>query len=481
MSTSPENTNPIDPALLADFTPEDLAHFTQDELAMIVKARQRRRAKSANGNDSPNDSSDHSGSADAPLKALPNPKTSSIPFPPDCLVGSIGDYARVMSEGSEVPPEFFFAAGLTMVGAIASDRLRQALSFGVEPRLYTILLGESYRVKKSTALKHSTEFFTQIASALGLLKSDPALVLAEDYGKKGVPGRIPFYVLSGSPGSAEGLMRCFKRHRSILLALDELKMLVDKASITGSSLLSVVTSLFEGTSWESPIKSEADSSGCTDAHLSMVGCCTLDTYGHIWTREALAIGLTNRLFVVTSDARPKVSYPRRRDPAILAALQSRIGEQLARLPYEFDITPEAYDAWDAWYQSAPSSEHARRLETIGFRLLALIALTTEKTIIDAETVATVTKILDYEYAVRVLTDPIDADTSIAKMEESIRRQLSKRGRMTDRELRQYTNAKRVGLWAYDAAIKNLRNHADIVYDPHTGQYEGRPEPTEPIR
>jgi hypothetical protein len=101
----------------------------------------------------------------------PNPKTSTIPFPVDCLVGSIGEYARVMSEDSEVPPEFFFAAGLTMVGAIAADRLRLALSFGVEPRLYTILLGESYRVKKSTALKHSAEFFNQIASALGLLKS----------------------------------------------------------------------------------------------------------------------------------------------------------------------------------------------------------------------------------------------------------------------------------------------------------------------
>ncbi len=52
MSTSPENTNPIDPAMLADFTPEDLEDFTPEQLAMIVKARQRRRAKSANGNSS---------------------------------------------------------------------------------------------------------------------------------------------------------------------------------------------------------------------------------------------------------------------------------------------------------------------------------------------------------------------------------------------------------------------------------------------
>jgi hypothetical protein len=57
MSTNPENTNPIDPALLADLTPEDLADLTPDQLAMIVKARERRRAKSANGNGS----NDHNG------------------------------------------------------------------------------------------------------------------------------------------------------------------------------------------------------------------------------------------------------------------------------------------------------------------------------------------------------------------------------------------------------------------------------------
>jgi hypothetical protein len=164
------------------------------------------------------------------------PKTSSIPFPAECLVGSLGDFARVMSEGSEVPPEFYFACGLTMVGAIAADRLKLELSFEVEPRLYTVLLGESYRVKKSTALKHSVEFFGEIARALGYRTH-----AAVDGGSKKSHERDDFGVLYGV-ASAEGLTRCFQQCRSLVLAYDELRALIDKATITGSSLLPAVTS-----------------------------------------------------------------------------------------------------------------------------------------------------------------------------------------------------------------------------------------------
>ena len=43
------------------------------------------------------------------------PRVSHIAFPEDALVGSLGEYARLMADDSEVPPEFYFACGLTMV------------------------------------------------------------------------------------------------------------------------------------------------------------------------------------------------------------------------------------------------------------------------------------------------------------------------------------------------------------------------------
>src|SRR5689334_4684962 len=43
------------------------------------------------------------------------PHYSTLEFPRDAMVGSIGDLARLLAKGTEVPEEFYFAAGLTVV------------------------------------------------------------------------------------------------------------------------------------------------------------------------------------------------------------------------------------------------------------------------------------------------------------------------------------------------------------------------------
>lgn len=35
---------------------------------------------------------------------------NSLALPPDAMVGSIGDLARTLADGTEVPEEFYFAA-----------------------------------------------------------------------------------------------------------------------------------------------------------------------------------------------------------------------------------------------------------------------------------------------------------------------------------------------------------------------------------
>jgi hypothetical protein len=94
--------------------------------------------------------------------------------------------------------------------------------------------------------------------------------------------------------------------------------------------------------------------------------------------------------------------------------------------------------------------------------MAIIALTMDKTEIDAETVDIVCRMLDYELQVRTLTDPIDADGIIAKLEEAVRRNLAAKGKLTKNQLRRATNADRSGLWAFDQALRNLTNAGDIV-------------------
>jgi hypothetical protein len=376
-------------------------------------------------------------------EAAPAPR--KVAFPEDCLVGSIGDFARIMSKGSEVPPEFFFAAGLTMVGAIASTKLTLGIRFDVEPRLYTVLLGGSGIVKKSTAMKQSIAFFNE------LNVSEPPLI---SYGV----------------ASAEGLVSDLNKATGgrLVLGYDELRALVDKCNIKGSTLLSAVTSLFEQTKWHNTTKSAKNSVHCDNAHLSIVGCCTEDTYKHIWSSQAIGIGLVNRLFIVLSDGGSAESWPNEVIERNLQPIRDRIETQLARLPLKFDPTGEAREVWDAWYKTPRPSTHATRLDTIGFRLLALIALTTEKDVIDAETVQVVCRILDYELKVRMLTDPIDADSVIARLEESVRRNLGAKGKLSKNQLRRATSADKYGIWAFDQALKNLLGAKDIC--EHYGSY-----------
>jgi uncharacterized protein DUF3987 len=367
-------------------------------------------------------------------------KNTQLTFPLDAMSGSLGDFARTMSAGTEVPEEFYFAAGLTFLGATCGDYLKLNASLNVEPRLFTVLLGESADVKKSTALRNTADFFGSVWTALG--------------------EQLPIPSICHGAGSAEGLGSCLLKSPSVVLCYDELKAFVDKSKIESSTLLPMVTSLFEQTKYENTTKKKALK--IDNAHLSMVGCCTTDTYSRMWKSSgAMSIGFLNRLFIVSANRKQRVSWPEPRDPAKVEEIRQRFVRQLIKLPLSLDMTPDAKQAWERWYGGLTASMHTRRLDSIGFRLLGLIALTTDKDSIDLSTVNTVVKILDYELTVRTLTDPIDADGKIAHLEEAIRRQLGSRGCLSERELRSFTNADRDGIWAFKAAFENLKSVKDI--------------------
>src|SRR5580692_10238602 len=367
-------------------------------------------------------------------------ENSALTFPPDAMSGSLGDFARTMAVGTEVPEEFYFAAALTFLGATCSNRLTLNASLNVEPRLFTVLLGESADVKKSTALRNTADFFESVWSGMPAVQPSPSM----SYGV----------------GSAEGLARSLEKNPiGVVLCYDELKALIDKSRIESSTLLPMVASLFEQTRYENTTKNHTLK--IEGARLSVVGCCTTDTYNSMWTADAISIGFPNRLFVVSADRKRRVSWPEPRDSAQVGEIRQRLVRQLSRLPLKFDITADAKMAWECWYDSLATSVHTKRLDSIGFRLLGLIALTNDKEVIDLPTVNTVVQILRYEFAVRTLTDPIDADRTVARLEEAVRRQLGTRGDLSERQLRRFTNADRHGLWTFQTAIKNLEIAQDV--------------------
>jgi hypothetical protein len=369
------------------------------------------------------------------------------------MIGSLGDFARVMAAGTEVPEVFYFATALTLFGNFCSGALTANVAVDADPRLYTILLGDSYLVKKSTALKRCVAFFEA-------LWREPEF-----------PSRPN--TLWGA-GSAEGLARTLQENSHLILLYDELRSFIDKTKATGAVLLPMVTSLFEGRNWDNPTKKKS-SVNVRDAHLSIASCCTVETYAEMWTPDALNIGLPNRLFVVLAECADRVAWPSHPDNIKLETIRERIRQQLGACSRRLEITPDAKQLWEEWYTAVPHTIHARRLDTIGFRLLEILALTTNKTCIDADVMNATLAILNYELAVRTFTDPFNAATLVARMEGKIRRVLSTKGPCNDRTLRQKVHSERDGLWCYKTARQNLIEFGYIRLNGKTGFYEEVPQ------
>jgi hypothetical protein len=207
-----------------------------------------------------------------------------LSFPLHAATGVIADFAHQFADGTEVPEEFYFIAGLAMFGAACSPELTVDIGMEIDTRFYTVLLGDSYSVKKSTAMRNTIDFFSSLTTR-------------------------PLHVIHGV-GSAEGLARELIGSPRLVLAHDELRSFLDKTKVQSSVLLPMATSLFESHDWDNVTKEKEKCVSVRNAHLSLISCCTTATYENMWSQEAIAIGFPNRLLLVNADAKPKVAWPR---------------------------------------------------------------------------------------------------------------------------------------------------------------------------
>jgi hypothetical protein len=218
--------------------------------------------------------------------------------------------------------------------------------------------------------------------------------------------------------------------------------------------------------------------GC---HIGLVGACTLDTFADMWSSEFTSIGFPNRLFLVKGDPQHRISLP-----AYPSVVQTEeLHQNMFRLVWKIkdrhhggngkiSLSNEATQRWDDYYMSSmTASIHSKRLDTYAFKWMMLLALSQEEFEISRETVDRSIDLIDYQLQVRKLYDPIDAENKFAHMEEKIRRYVrANSGRYVKRrELSQTTNASRVGVYLFDAAIENLVKAQEI--EPNNGRKEWR--------
>lgn len=369
----------------------------------------------------------------------------SLSFPFEVVKGAAGYFSKAHSQQMEVPLQFFFLSYLTCLGNILSHKVKLRSVLKVQPRLYTVLVGESASDKKSTAIDKAVEHFEEnvlvFHTALGL-------------------------------GSAEGLQRVFKRafknpenkdkpNASVLLAFDEFKAFVSKCKIRNSVLLECVNTLFEANRYENHTQ---EKSVMVDGQLSLLGASTIQTYERIYTAEFTDIGFPNRIFLVIGTATTSHSLPGEIPPQKIKVMSANLSAVVGFVKdgITYDIEPLAWEYYDNWYVNVHrKSVHSKRLDGYCLRLMMLLAINSLRPIIDLQTVKDAIALCNWQLEIRKIYDPIDADNNIAAMEERIRRVLKLRGPLKDYELKQYTQAHRMGLWLYDKAKKNLMIASEV--------------------
>jgi len=375
------------------------------------------------------------------------PAGVGIGFPESTYIGIAGEFAQLYSQHVESPPQFLYMTFLTYLGAVLADKVTVVSELRPSPRLYTVLLGESATARKSAALDFVDRFFREVVNV------------------------NVHYGLGSAEGLAQELESDDGSPRSLLLHCDELKLLVDKAAQEGSVALPMLTTLFERTVFDNTTKGKKIR--VRNGYLSLMAACTTETYQRMWHPSFRDIGFINRLFLVHGDAQRRFFSPKPVPEAERRRLQDELLELVGAItatvearkrPLELVFEPEAERILQEWYLSLPDSVHTRRLETYGLRLCILLELSQGETKrITPQTALAVRDLLNYELAVRRLYDPIDADTLIAKVEESIRRVLDTYGPMTERDLKRRVNYQRVGVWVFNQALENLMHEKEVRF------------------
>jgi hypothetical protein len=355
-------------------------------------------------------------------KLVEDAKDYAVAFPRQAMRGSLADLAKVLLDESEVPVEFGFMSAMTVFGSIVSEKLKIAED-GLKtcPNLYTVLIAPTGG-KKSTAVSKVADFFIDCELLTRSLSY-------EEHGNT---------LIFPKAGSGEGLLNLFKASKEtstgvwdrkertrVLLTPDEFQELLHKCRLENSTLAPELTSLFDGTVAGNITKDTK--SFVKNAHLAMVGCITTKLWHETWAQGTeRSLGLLNRLFLVSSLPKPPVFSPPVPDKQKLEELKKRIKEQIYSINAPLAITPEAMEVFKHFYLGLQRSyEESIRLDTIVKKLAMILAITNDQKAITANIAKMAVMLGQYQFEVRQLLNPSEAQNAIAECENRVRNFLQK--------------------------------------------------------
>ena len=379
-----------------------------------------------------------------------------VTFPEVAYIGPVAEWAGHVTQHYETTKEYLYVDGLAILGAAWSGKVR--VDFGdlnSQPRFYVLKIGKSGWGKKSTSTKLARKFF------------DDVFKRAETAGAKAIPG----------VASAEGLANELSTNDRVLVVQDEFRRLERKANIEGSVLVPMFCELYDNNDYSNSTKK--DILDLRNAHLALIANTTVEAFEKLVNAaEMVDTGFLNRTFVVIGRPTKRIPFPKRPCEEVLHPIRNVLVERVKRAAAAQEeivlpVTAGAAKMWEDWYANLDLSDETTRLDTMGPRLMAVLALSAGKREVDEEIMSAVLALLEYQRKVRQAYAPITADNPKAELEQKILRVLKRRGPLTRSDLKRKINARRHGLAVFNAVLSGLTAAGDVISVPGRGKEIGR--------
>ncbi len=387
-------------------------------------------------------------SSEAERETQPNPET---PFPKEAIQGLAGEFADLYSSYLESPWSFFAFSFLTFLGLVVSDRIKLLTQTKPQPRLYTVLIGQTGRGRKSEALSQVQDFF--------------------DYFKH-------YFKKCGGVGSSEGLIHWVNNNfpvtdaktqsiKKAIIIYDEFESFVQKVKIESSTLSQAIRTLFRINEYENQTKGTKDGR-IEDFFLAILGACTQEVFQTMWESDHISGGTLNRFCLVKETTDKIIPIAKPIPSEKIQELRERLTHMLNRLPLEqiFSIDEDAEKFYSSWYlkQNKDTSEFAVRLEEYAERLALLLAFNRNQIAVDLKTIEDTIALIKWQRQVREDCFPQLAVGVKARVGARIRTQVRKHAGagITQGQINHKIKAYNFDTWIVEQSYKGLERAGHIV-------------------
>lgn len=394
----------------------------------------------------------------------PTPKLD-LTFPRHAAMGICADIAKLHTEHTESPFEYWYVAALTCLGNAVSGAITIDTAYTPQPRLYTVIVGPSGMGRKSASINTTVKF---MQSALADLDT---------------------FNISHGVGSAEGLANVMSKGDGtlsrLLLLFDELRVFIRKAKSENSVLMDMVGTLFEINHYSNATKTSVIK--LPNAHLSMLSATTEDMFTDMWSQEFMSQGFINRLVIVPGEPTHPVDLPESIPANKTAELTNKlhslveninlrssttvtIGKTAVKLPgsepRKLILTDTARRLWRAWYydwfNNNKDDSCKNRLDVLAMRFMILNEISRGNTeSIESDTIQNITDLMRWQHNVRKAYAPTIAGNTAATLESVIQKTLRTKGMLSKKDLYNLKNINYYGLRTFQDAINALLLHGII--------------------